>query len=157
MSMGHGLVSHLAMHAVFMGVVAVGGLGAIGVALTPSNAFAAAVDMNLSMVGDSFSGVVDLFNLSGSAEGADYAWGMMDHGAGAGAGHDMVAHGGDVVSHEIGHGSSLSAEHADACSVTDMIAWEGGEPDLADIDVLIDDGLYGSRAEYYSEFCHDHS
>ncbi len=82
MDMGTHLVMHFAVHAAFMGLMAVPGMAAAGIALTPGNIFLGATDMTLSVV----EGATMLGDVGMSAEGADYAFGALDHGAG----HDVT-------------------------------------------------------------------
>ena len=98
----------------------------------------------------------------------DYQWGVMDHGAGHAV--DAGAHGVVDASSHVVHQPDVagSFEHAgehaggaehvsDTCSVEKMIEWEASEPGLALVDQEVASGTYGSRAEYFSQFCHDHS
>lgn len=159
---------HYAHYAMMAGMVfaAVAAMPATATAATLPDLALATVDASWSML----EGLANTFDVAGgvlenTANGdfsLNYEWGSMDHSGHAAEAASHVSHAANpsaaVDPSHASHVTDVShVGHEDACSVKDMIAWEQSEPDLAFIDEEIEAGSFGSRAEYFSQFCHDHS
>ncbi|MGH1398135.1 MAG: hypothetical protein ACRBCT_02875 [Alphaproteobacteria bacterium] len=166
------------LHWVMVGSIAFAALAASGGAAAaagglPMASIPDSAAMGLEMFVSMYSGGLDIssgLQALGNAYDAgelwsfNHEWGSGLHsmsdmvGMGHGVGHEAVTGaGGEVVSHDAGHGGgSLSADHADACNVQDMIDWQNSR-DMALVDGAVEGGVYDSRADYFLQSCHDHS
>ena len=104
-------VQSIVLHVVFVHAalaipMVLPGMAAAGVALTPVNIGSAVVDMHLSV----FEGLTHIGDIGMSAPGADYSFGMMDHGAHGGGGDSFSSFFDSHAGHDANPGDALGAD-----------------------------------------------